>query len=262
MKKELHIFFTALMFYTRIPVPKWVNHDADYLNRASKYIPIIGWIVGGISGSVLIGAIQIFNPLTAILLSLLASVVVTGAFHEDGFADSCDGFGGGWSKIKILEIMKDSRVGTFGVVGLIILLGIKVSALLEILNLTKAWMDLLAISIMAHSLSRWVAATTIFTHGYSREDALSKIKPIAKNMTVVAFGLMFIFGVVPLVFYVFYTQNVFFLLVLPIVYASKVLAQRFFSKWIGGYTGDCLGAIQQISEVVLYLSVIIIWKFI
>ena len=113
MKKEVQIFLTAVMFYTRIPVPSWVNHDADYLNKATKYFPLIGWIVGIIAVLVFVGANYLFNPSIAIIISMAASVLLTGAFHEDGFADVCDGFGGGWTKEKILMIMKDSRVGAY-----------------------------------------------------------------------------------------------------------------------------------------------------
>src|ERR1700678_2498706 len=102
MKKELQLFLTAIMFYTRIPVPRWVNHSSNSLNDATKYFPLVGWIVGGIASLVFIGAKYFFNLPISILLSMAASVLLTGAFHEDGFADVCDGFGGGWTKEKIL----------------------------------------------------------------------------------------------------------------------------------------------------------------
>ena len=100
MKKELHIFFTALMFYTRIPCPKNINHHPDYLNKASRYFPLVGWIVGGISFLIFYMTSFLFSVEIAVLLSMITGVLVTGAFHEDGFADVCDGFGGGWTKEK------------------------------------------------------------------------------------------------------------------------------------------------------------------
>ena len=102
MKKEIDIFFTAMMFYTRIPCPKNITHDPDYLNKATRYFPLIGWIVGLISGLVFIAFSQILPVTIAVLLSMIASILTTGAFHEDGFADVCDGFGGRWTKEKIL----------------------------------------------------------------------------------------------------------------------------------------------------------------
>ena len=102
MKKELRIIFTAIMFYTRIPCPKWVGHDADNLGRATRYFPFIGWIVGLVSWLIFIIGQYFFSPEISMLLSIAGGVLVTGAFHEDGFADVCDGFGRGWTKEKIL----------------------------------------------------------------------------------------------------------------------------------------------------------------
>ena len=115
------------MFYTRTPCPSWVDFEADHLNKATRYLPVIGWIIGGFTGLSFWMAIQLFDPLTSLLISLGISVLLTGAFHEDGFADACDGFGGGWTKPQILEIMKDSRVGPYGMVGLVLLFGLKIS---------------------------------------------------------------------------------------------------------------------------------------
>ncbi len=97
------------MFYTRVPCPRWVGHEPDYLNKATRYFPLIGWLVGAIGFAVLWGGMQLWPTSVAVLLSIAAMVLTTGAFHEDGFADACDGFGGGWTKEKILAIMKDSR---------------------------------------------------------------------------------------------------------------------------------------------------------
>ena len=157
MKKEIRIFFTALMFFTRIPCPKWVDHSEEYLNKSSKYFPLIGWIVGGISALFYCLCSYILPFPIAILLSMLASIWATGAFHEDGLADVCDGFGGGWTKEKILLIMKDSRVGAFGVIGLVMVLLIKYVSLISIPVQSKTIIPLVIIS--AHSLSRFFAIT-------------------------------------------------------------------------------------------------------
>ena len=122
MKQELRIFFTAIMFYTRIPCPIWVDHSQEYLNKATRYFPLIGWIVGAVNVLIIYVCSFIFPTSICVIMALVASVLITGAFHEDGYADLCDGFGGGWTKPQILEIMKDSRVGTYAVVGLILLI--------------------------------------------------------------------------------------------------------------------------------------------
>ena len=97
MKKELRIFFTALMFLTRLPVPKIIDHNPDYLQKAAKYFPMIGWAVGIICGLTFAAGNFLSTPIAAVLC-IIAGLVTTGAFHEDGFADVCDGFGGGWTK--------------------------------------------------------------------------------------------------------------------------------------------------------------------
>ena len=265
MKKELHIFFTALMFYTRIPCPKNIDHDPVYLNKSSRYFPLIGWIVGGICFVIYYLSNVVFGNEIAIILSTIAGILTTGAFHEDGFADVCDGFGGGWTKEKILLIMKDSAIGAYGAIGLILIFLLKFVALFnlfytsEIVNLQSAIKNLLFF-VSAHSLSRLAAISIVFTHEYSRDDATSKSKPIAQSFTwreVVGAGF---FGLLPLVFLSLLHWQ--FLIVLVPVFATRFFLARYFQKWIDGYTGDCLGATQQVCEVIFYLSITALWKFI
>ncbi|WP_010180789.1 adenosylcobinamide-GDP ribazoletransferase [Aquimarina agarilytica] len=253
MKKEIHIFFTALMFFTRIPCPKWVNHDPTYLQKSSKYFPLVGSIVGGIGAFFFYVAQLIFSIEISLLISMASTIFITAGFHEDGFADVCDGFGGGWTKEKILMIMKDSRLGTYGVIGLILLLGIKFTALRE-MNSTQISIAI----ISAHALSRFMATTLLFTHSYVQDIEKSKIKPSAQSMTITQLSIAGIFGILPLLLF----QNVWvFLIVIP-AYISKMYLGQKFTKWIGGQTGDCAGAVQQLSEVVIYLSLVALWKFI
>jgi adenosylcobinamide-GDP ribazoletransferase len=270
MKKQLHIFFTALMFYTRIPCPKNIDHNPDYLNKASRYFPLIGWIVGGICFAIYYLASIVFSVEIALILSMIAGILTTGAFHEDGFADVCDGFGGGWTKEKILLIMKDSAIGAYGAIGVVLLFLLKFNALFNLVNtseivnlLPKAFgtaINNLLLFVSAHSVSRLAAISIVFTHEYSREDASSKSKPIAQNFTwKEVVGALF-FGLLPLVVLSFFQWQL--VLVLVPVFITRFFLARYFQKWIDGYTGDCLGATQQVCEVVFYLSIIGIWKFI
>jgi adenosylcobinamide-GDP ribazoletransferase len=261
IREQIDIFFAALIFYTRIPCPKWVTHDQEYLNKATVYFPAIGWIVGILSFLAFWLASLLFSPLIAVLLSMVASILVTGAFHEDGFADTCDGFGGGWTKERILLIMKDSRVGTYGVVGLVFILGIKTSALAAIVSSIGLAVTLF-VFLTAHSLSRAIAATTLYTHTYSRENDDSKAKPLATKMNKKDLLIVSTLGLVPLLGWVFYEESFSLLLILIPAYVSKALMAKYFQKWINGYTGDCLGAIQQTSEVLIYLTILVIWRFI
>ncbi|HTB05933.1 MAG TPA: adenosylcobinamide-GDP ribazoletransferase [Bacteroidia bacterium] len=254
MKKEIRVFFTALMFFTRIPCPKWVDHSEEYLNKSSKYLPFIGWIVGGISGLVYFLCSYVLPHPIAILLSMAASIMVTGAFHEDGLADVCDGFGGGWTKEKILLIMKDSRIGAFGAIGIVMALLIKYTSIVSF-SVEKP-IIVVCVLIIGHSISRFAAITFLVTHEYARDDANSKSKPLATKLSNGGLVAAFIFGVLPLVAFSTYLKEYNLMsLILP-VYITKMLLGRFYKKWIGGYTGDCLGATQQICEVVFYLSFI------
>src|SRR5258708_3410401 len=125
MKKEWKIFLTAVMFLTRISVPKNIDHSAEYLEKSPKYFPVTGWIVGGISALLFLVFSRYISTDIGVLASMIAGILTTGAFHEDGFADTCDAFGGGWTKEKILQIMKDSRIGAFGAIGLLAILSSK-----------------------------------------------------------------------------------------------------------------------------------------
>ena len=149
---------------------------------------------------VMIGIMSFFQTVLTLILAIIASILTTGAFHEDGFADVCDGFGGGWTKEKILMIMKDSAIGAYGAIGLVLLFLLKFKLLSEsILLFTNNILLIFLLFISAHSLTRLAAISIIFTHEYSREDASSKSKPIAKQYTWKEVFGSFIFGLIPLI---------------------------------------------------------------
>lgn len=252
LKKELNIFFTAIMFFTRIPIPKWIDSSSETLKECAKYFSLIGIIIGAFGGLVYFTFSLILPQNIAILLSIIGTIWATGAFHEDGFADVCDGLGGGYTKEKILLIMKDSLVGTYGIVGLISLLLLKYITLLELSNY------FILICISGHSVSRFLASSILFLYPYARTEETSKGKPVASSFTFTHLLINGIIGCLPLFFFSNYWV---FLTLIPSTIAMLLLG-RFFNKWIGGQTGDCAGATQQITEVVFYLSILILWKFI
>lgn len=269
MKRQLRLFFTALSFYSRLPAPAYVHeNNAHHLPDAIRYLPVIGWIAGLLAGAVFVFADALFGRSVAILLSMGATILLTGAFHEDGFADVCDGFGGGWSKEKILLIMKDSRLGTYGVVGLVLLLGLKFAALQELFalnlspdhSLVHQLVCTFGFFIVAHSLSRFAAITVVFNHSYARIEESKASGAVEKGRSI---NLLFaaFFTLLPLGGLIFYTSRPLLgLIVVPVLLFSLYLG-GYFKKWIGGYTGDCLGAVQQLTELTVYLSFVVIWKF-
>ena len=167
----------------------------------------------------------------------------------------CDGFGGGWSKQQILTIMKDSRLGTYGTIGLGLLLAVKFFALLKLFTIEQLNWPVVITFISAHSLSRWVATTVIAAMPYAREDEQSKAKPIAKGgISGWPLAVATLFGWLPMLVLVAVTGFWVYLTLLIPLWLVRWRLMAFFRKWLGGYTGDCLGATQQLTEVVVYLS--------
>jgi adenosylcobinamide-GDP ribazoletransferase len=266
MKKQLHIFFAALMFLTRIPVPKWVQHTEAYLQRATKYFTLIGIIVGVIGATTYYVSSLFLSNTIAIILSIIATVLTTGSFHEDGFADVCDAFGGGYTKEKILEIMKDSRLGTYGTIGLILIVLLKFFLLLE-LSTTSLSPNVVAISlpfqlkfpllmIVAHSVSRFMPLVIIQNYEYVFQHDVSKSKPLASQK--LSFGELLFAFIISVLLFIFLPIQ--FLAAYVFMIAITFYLGNYFKKWIGGYTGDCLGTVQQVGELVFLLSVLIINK--
>lgn len=244
-RREWNLFATAILFFTRIPMK--ADFSQNLLNRCNRYFPVVGMIVGGIGAGIFWSASLILPSSVAILLSMVATILITGAFHEDGFADVCDGFGGGWNKERVLHIMKDSHIGAYGVIGMIMLLALKFTILSE----TPDKMIPIAL-VVCHTLSRLMAVMTMHALKYVRDDESSKSKSVTKNINAVdllialilAAGVMYLF------------DSWWYALVPGAMLFAKLCLDIWFRIRIGGYTGDCLGAIQQVTEVVGYLAIL------
>jgi adenosylcobinamide-GDP ribazoletransferase len=281
MKQNWKIFLTAVMYFTRIQVPGTIDHRPEYLQKASRYFPLIGILVGSACSLIFLVFARYISTDIGILASMIAGLLITGAFHEDGFADTCDGFGGGWTKEKILLIMKDSRIGAFGAIGLIAMLGSKFLLLKELPQFTpelmhtgdtpvasNAWLSgvgtlffnyryfILSV-VAAHSVSRLMPVLVVRWSDYTADPDQSKSKPlITHKMNFTELTGTTLSALVPFVLLPWH----FLLAILPVLYITYKM-RNYFKKWIGGYTGDCLGAIQQVSEIVSYLGFIIVWRY-
>ncbi len=252
LKTEIQHFVAALRFYTRIPCPHWIEHS----NKSLKYFPFIGWIIGGIGVATLLIFHSILPLSVSILLSMAATIYATGAFHEDGFTDTCDAFGGGWTKQQILSIMKDSRIGAYGTVGIIVLLSLKWITLYEIGLYSLP--ILLITYLNAHIASRFMASLMTQSHKYVQDINKSK----SKAVTELSVGEMLYSSIFMLLAALFFYPYSLLLLAFPIAYITKLYLGYYFNKRIGGYTGDCLGATQQLTEVIFYLGILALCKFI
>jgi adenosylcobinamide-GDP ribazoletransferase len=269
IKKEYNYFLAALQFLTRIQLPESFQYKSEYLQRASKYFPLIGSLVAALGLLVFLVVNKYIGQDLAIVSSMFTTIWITGAFHEDGFADSCDAFGGGWSKEKILLIMKDSRLGTFGVIGIIGILSVKYLLLKELpgyspdlqepsLNPIINYREFILIYLAAHSISRFVPLIIIQHYEYVTDPDQGKSKPLSNSvLTIPGLTIAFLFAGWPLIF----LSAWYWLTWIPVLITGKILAD-YFKKWIGGYTGDCLGATQQVTEIIFYLSALIVWRYI
>lgn len=249
---EIKIFLASLSFFTRIPCHSNNENFIEDLNKASKYFPLIGWVVGLCGSLVYLLTNCVLPHNIAVFLSIITTIIITGAFHEDGFADFIDGFGGGYDKKRILEIMKDSRIGVYGVIGIILLLMLKYLCLIKI---NAAIFPLIIIA--GNSISRFCSISFIYTHNYAREnDDTSKSKPITNKMSLNNLLLAALFGILPVLLLGYKAL----LIIIPIFIVRQVFS-HYFTKKINGYTGDCLGAVQQITEMIFYIFILLIPNF-
>ncbi|HQO28799.1 MAG TPA: adenosylcobinamide-GDP ribazoletransferase [Accumulibacter sp.] len=244
-RREAEYFFGALRFFTRLPVPAWVGHSMEALDRSTRYFPAVGLLVGGLSGIVFLLAARFWSLPLAVIAAMVASLWLTGAFHEDGWADMVDGFGGGWEKAQILTIMKDSRIGSFGAIALTMLLLSKFCLLIEF-DMNEVPLVLLA----GHAVSRFAATSMLRTLSYVRDEG--KAKPLA---TRIGAGELVFAGATAALPLLFLDPREALQGCLGVVLARSWLA-RLFQKRIGGYTGDCLGATQQLAEVAFYAGLL------
>lgn len=244
MSRELRLFFSALGFFTRIPCSRWAGHGEDDLNHAARYFPLVGVLVGLAAALVYLLALRLFPLGLAVIASMVATLWLTGAFHEDGLSDTVDGLGGGWTKERALTIMKDSRVGSYGAIALFMALLTKFQALAHI-----ASAQLPAVLVAGHSLSRFAAVVVIYTQTYVRETG--KAKPLARRISGGELLTAAAFGLLPLVL----LPPGWLWALLPValvwLWFSRKLRQR-----LGGYSGDCLGAMQQLCELAFYLGAV------
>lgn len=247
--RQFTLLVVATQFLTRLPTPSVEDFQPQWLGQSLRYFPLVGGIVGLLNVAIWWLAAQWLPLSVAVGLMLAASLVITGAFHEDGFADACDGFGGGRTIEQTLVIMKDSRIGAFGAIGVVMLLGLKWTVMV---NLPPAAFPLVIVS--AHVVSRWCAIGLIGCLRYVRSGDDGKSQPFDRGLPASEWVLSGLLGAA---------------LVASVAAVTGVSGRGIEAEWqgiaaavilavgcglyfrarIGGYTGDCLGATQQLSEL-------------
>ncbi|MEA4949398.1 MAG: adenosylcobinamide-GDP ribazoletransferase [Petrimonas sp.] len=242
MKQQLNLFLNALQFYSRIPAGK-IDYTEENIAQSVRYFPLIGSIVGAVGGSVFMLSMLVFSQAISVTAAIISMVAVTGALHEDGVSDFFDGFGGARTKERILEIMKDSHVGAYGVISLVLLFLVKFSLLTSI-----APQKLPLVLIAAHASSRFMAVVLMKSSTYARTGN-SKSSHTRHPLTRTTVITAFVFGALPLAF-----VPPFIIACVVTIYAIIFFAlKHYVEKKIGGFTGDVLGTLQQFCEIAFYL---------
>ncbi len=258
LREEWFTFLCALQFLTRVPVTTDIDYNETRLNQAVGYYPFVGMLIGAATFLVFWGSTFVLPHSIAAILSIGFSLLLTGAFHEDGFADMCDGIAGGRDRDHSLEIMRDSRLGTYGVAGLVVMLGLKYSLLVALAESGIETLSIFFVFMLSHSLSRLSAVTVIATSSYVRSEGAAK--PVADGLDSQA--RIISAGTSTLLFFLFCVVTSWSLGLSALIFtiAGHVLVRKAFETKLGGYTGDCLGAVQQVSEISLLLGCVV-WLF-
>ncbi|MEG3695537.1 adenosylcobinamide-GDP ribazoletransferase [Vibrio coralliirubri] len=239
------LFALAMGFFSRLPMPKNTPYSSERMNRSGRYFSLVGLLLGALCGGVFLLLDAVLPSAVAIFLMMSFSLMLTGAFHEDGLTDMADGIGGGMTLERRLTIMKDSRIGTYGASVLVMALLGKWVLLNELVNMTALFM----VIVTSYTFSRAIAASLIYDMPYVSDLDTSKSKPLANKQTKGELTFLLLVGVLPSLWF-----GLEFALVLSVV---AYLFRTGFKKWltarIGGFTGDCLGAAQQLMELLTYL---------
>lgn len=244
IRAQLNLVMIALTFLTRIPSPTPINFNQSSLNQASRYFPLIGFLVGLITASIYWIFAKFLPSDIAILISMITSLLLTGGFHEDGLADTCDGLGGGFDASRKLSIMKDSRIGTYGSLAIWSVLSLK-------FLLLSHMQDVVIALLVAHPLSRTVSTVIIPLLPYVQDAELSKSKPLAESQHTRDWAIALLIGSLSLLMVTHLA-----LLIVIVLIILIILARTFLLRQIGGFTGDTLGALQQVAEIIIYTLIV------
>ncbi len=266
MKHELRLFFVALQFLTRVPTPRWVGFEPAWLQSCLRHFPLVGACIGVWGAAVLCGALAIWPPLVASALSLAATVWLTGAFHEDGMADTFDALGGAVERERALAIMKDSRIGSYGAVALVLSLVLKLTVVSALAGgpteHAVAWAT--SALVWSHAVSRAAPIWLVWRLPYAGDAEHAKAKPLATRIDDGGLGVALVWVVVVSMAVVsvaswFNTADGSEVLqavmaALAACALTTLVCVRWLRRRLGGFTGDTLGATQQLVELTSLLA--------
>jgi len=247
LRDEIAKAFLALQFLTRIPIPLAVSYSEERFAGTPRYYPLVGMLIGSICAIIYFATQTVLSQHLAVALSVVCGILLTGAFHEDGLADTFDGIGGGQTKEQALSIMKDSRLGTYGTLAIVSVLALKMLAMAELPA------KVLVVSfISGHGLSRLSSVIVMASSQYVRDHGTGKPVASGVNRTSLIINLLTGLVCVLLLSFVVSAGAVYFSVIGLVI--GHGLMRWFYTGKIGGYTGDTLGAVQQMSELGFYLG--------
>ncbi len=248
VKNELKTLALAVHFLTRIPTPFDVDYSPQRLLDASRYYPLVGAIVGTFAATAYFVTELALPTTIAVIIATAATALLTGAFHEDGLADTFDGISGGYDRARSLEIMTDSRIGTFGALALILVITLKIAALSSLSDTTTIIIALIA----AQTISRTSIVIVQATSTYVRETGIAgpQDQPFKPINTIIA-TLTALITIAALALILSPTAA---LLATAGAITGHILIRLYFQPKLKGHTGDTLGATQQITELAIYIA--------
>ncbi|WP_413700410.1 adenosylcobinamide-GDP ribazoletransferase [Psychromonas sp. KJ10-10] len=247
LKSQVTLFFYALSYFTRIPIPAYITFNEKEFHKANAYFPLVGVLIACLM-SVFFYLCHLFLSLQiSLILMLVVSLLLTGALHEDGFADCCDGFGGGYNAKQRLKIMKDSQIGSYGGIALVLLLLLKYNLLLELAEIAPSTLCLSL--VIAHTISRYGTLCVMQSMPYVRLEQDGKVQALSKKLP----AKYFFFTSLNILFVIFLLPVNTILSLLLFVVVTILLLGKWFKRSLGGYTGDCLGFSQQSLEILILI---------
>ncbi|ABG39664.1 cobalamin-5'-phosphate synthase [Paraglaciecola sp. T6c] len=247
---QFNLILLAVSFFTRLPVPTAIDYSPQKLHQAGRYFPLVGWLLAALLSAFYCFMLPYLGREPTVCLLIIFSLMLTGAIHEDGLADTADGFWGGQSITRKLTIMKDSQIGTYGTCALICAL---LSKFILLSSLAADQHLLLALAI-AYPLSRGLAISHVQHLAYARKNSdNSKSDSLAQPMQPRVL-LWLLASSVPAVLWLPLSSAI---LVIVSACVLRFALKHWFKKHIDGYTGDCLGFAQQTQELLIYLLLII-----
>lgn len=244
--------WAALIFFTRLPFWRLYQPPKACYETVVEHWPLVGWLTGGVMAATLYGASMVLPYQVAVLVAIVMRLLLTGALHEDGLADFLDGFGGGGNnRQRILDIMKDSHIGTYGVIGLVLYL------LLLFFCLSSMSQEMAALAILAADpYAKMLTAQLVSMMPYARREKEAKAKVIYRKITLVSGVSLAVQGLLPIGLFVWYMgivwEALIFIPALVMYFLYLLIWRR-----LHGYTGDCCGAVCLMVELSVYLTLMV-----